>query len=99
MNNTITIDGTNDDIWNYNGAKMSFIITILSTVKFDLELNSTCIITLPDYAGANHTNNIIDSVKYLINNFDENFTVNAIGNIIHLTRVGNNESYKPEEFQ
>lgn len=98
MKNPITIEGTDDNIWHYQGAKISFIITILNTIKHDLELNNTCIITLPIYAGAN-TNNVVIILKDLIIDFEDNFSTTINNNIIQIIRTDIKESYKPQAFQ
>jgi hypothetical protein len=98
MKNPIKIDGTDDNIWHYPGAKISFIITILNAIKCDLELNNTCIITLPTYAGAN-TNDVVITLKDLIIDFEDNFNTTIINNIIQITRIDIKESYKPQAFQ
>lgn len=98
MKNPITIDGTDDNIWHSQGAKISFIITILNALKYDLELNNSCIITLPIYAGANK-NNVVITLKDLIVDFEDNFNTTINYNTIQIIRIDIKESYKPQAFQ
>ncbi|GGF24970.1 hypothetical protein [Flavobacterium limi] len=94
MKNRIEIDGTNDDIWNFDGARANWNISTLTAIKNNLKLGDICTIKLPTYNIDNIANNVIACFKYFIVDFAENFTYEINNNIIDLKRVNNKEYYK-----
>lgn len=94
MKNRIEIDGTNDTVWNSDEARASWNISILLTIKKDLKIGDSSLITLPTYNVDNIVNNVLACIKYYIVNFEENFTYTVNFNTIELTRIANNEYYK-----
>lgn len=94
MKNTIEIDGTSDDIWNFDSARANWNIATLTVIKNNLRLDDICIIKLPTYNIDNIINNVLACFKYFIVDFDENFTYEINNNTIELTRVDDKEYYK-----
>lgn len=94
MENNIKIDGTNDSIWNHDGARANWNISTLSTIKNDLKTNCICSIILPSDNTSNIANNVVACLKYFIINFEDNFSYTTTDNTIELMRINNTESYK-----
>jgi len=94
MKNRIEIDGTNAAVWNSDEARASWNIATLLTIKKDLKMGDSSLITLPAYNVDNIVNNVLACLKYYIVNFEENFTYTVNFNTIELTRIGNNEYFK-----
>ncbi|HTG66627.1 MAG TPA: hypothetical protein VL859_09645 [Flavobacterium sp.] len=94
MKNRIEIDGTNDAVWNSDGARATWNIATLLTIKKDLKIGDSSLITLPTDNVDNIVNNVLGCLKFYIINFEENFTYTVNFNTIELTRIANNEYYK-----
>jgi hypothetical protein len=99
MNNVIEINGTKENIWIYEGAKISWIIDILSVLKYQLELDRSCLITFPIFNVPHYVDSVIQGLNNNIDDFHENFKLENRGTTVLITRIDTKETYRVDAFK